>query len=105
MGLQSQMSSAVAGGTRPLPCLVKINFKHALPYCLEALLLRQLDAARAAALPCASLWAAVCDPHGISPSDDVLTRETRVEGRRRPKKDLRASHIPFRCCFNSAASH
>ena len=50
------------------------------------LLLRQLDAARAAMLPCASLWAAVCDPHGIPPSDGVWTRESRVEGRRRPKK-------------------
>ena len=29
---------------------------------------------------------AVCDPHGIPPSDGVWTRETRVEGRRRPKK-------------------
>eukprot|EP00964_Phaeocystis_antarctica_P032481 scaffold18398_cov63-Phaeocystis_antarctica.AAC.1 len=37
-------------------------------------------------LPCASLWAAACDPHGIPPSHGVWTRETRVEGRRRPKK-------------------
>eukprot|EP00964_Phaeocystis_antarctica_P138753 scaffold103400_cov33-Phaeocystis_antarctica.AAC.1 len=37
-------------------------------------------------LPCARLWAAVCDPHGIPPSHGVWTRETRVEGRRRPKK-------------------
>ena len=29
---------------------------------------------------------AVCDPHGIPPSDGVWTRESRVEGRRRPKK-------------------
>eukprot|EP00964_Phaeocystis_antarctica_P094532 scaffold61234_cov41-Phaeocystis_antarctica.AAC.1 len=27
-----------------------------------------------------------CDPHGIPPSDGVWTRESRVEGRRRPKK-------------------
>eukprot|EP00964_Phaeocystis_antarctica_P101525 scaffold66978_cov72-Phaeocystis_antarctica.AAC.5 len=85
MGLQSQIPSPVAGGTRPtVPC--QDQLKHATPCCLEALLLRQLDAARAAMLPCASLWAAACGPGGVWPCGGVWSRAMRVEGRRRPKK-------------------
>ena len=45
-----------------------------------------LDAARAAMLPCASLWAVACGPGGVLPCGGVWSRAMRVEGRRRPKK-------------------
>merc|ERR1712166_1342280 len=65
------------------------NFGEGLRHMREALTFARpapLVSPSAAMLPCASLWAAVCDPHGIPPSDGVWTRESRVEGRRRPKK-------------------
>eukprot|EP00964_Phaeocystis_antarctica_P038774 scaffold22174_cov61-Phaeocystis_antarctica.AAC.1 len=50
------------------------NFGEGLRHMREALTFAQpapLVSPSAAMLPCASLWAAVCDPHGIPPSDGV----------------------------------
>eukprot|EP00964_Phaeocystis_antarctica_P001769 scaffold923_cov66-Phaeocystis_antarctica.AAC.1 len=59
----SRRYQALSQGGRALPCpLSRSTQAHATPCCLEALLLRQLDAARAAMLPCASLWAVACGP-------------------------------------------
>eukprot|EP00964_Phaeocystis_antarctica_P055900 scaffold32921_cov73-Phaeocystis_antarctica.AAC.5 len=85
MGLQSQIPSPVAGGARPtIPCQDQLQVHFAVM--LGGLAAAPIGRGRAAMLPCASLWAAACDPHGIPPSHGVWTRETRVEGRRRPKK-------------------
>ena len=85
MGLQSQIPSPVAGGTRPtVPCQDQLQVRFAVM--LGGLAAAPIGRGCAAMLPCASLWAAACDPHGIPPSHGVWTRETRVEGRRRPKK-------------------
>eukprot|EP00964_Phaeocystis_antarctica_P040680 scaffold23265_cov59-Phaeocystis_antarctica.AAC.4 len=48
------------GGDAPYRALSRSTASTLRRGCLEALLLRQLDAARAAMLPCASLWAAAC---------------------------------------------
>eukprot|EP00964_Phaeocystis_antarctica_P001767 scaffold922_cov33-Phaeocystis_antarctica.AAC.1 len=73
-------------GDAPYPALSRSTQAHATPCCLEALLLRQLDPARAAILPCAGLWAAACGPGGVWPCGGVWSCAMRVEGRRRPKK-------------------
>ena len=86
MALQSQMSSAVAGGRALYRALsLKMNLPQRQGVLVPAMLPRPLGAAHDAMLACASLWAAVCGPDGVWPCGGVWPREMRVEGRRRPK--------------------
>ena len=85
MGFQSQMSSTVAGGTRPTVLYQDEPASTASGIGSIAMLSRPLGAAHAAMLGGASLWAAVCGSDGVWPCGGAWPRETRVEGRRRPK--------------------
>ena len=95
MGFQSQMSSTVAGGTRPT-VLCQDDPASKAKRLVLAMQSLPLGAAHAAMLPCASLWAAACCMwSGVWPRGGVWPRERRVEGRRRPKKTEVADVAPL----------
>ena len=104
MALQSQMSSAVAGGTLPtVPCQ---DEPASTPRRLVAAMLsRPLGAAQSALLRGASLWAAGCGMHVIWPCGGVRPREMRVEDHGSPMSSIKCALLlcRFRSCDSSAA--